>query len=469
MALAAVLVAGALLRLLFVASWRPAFMGWPDSASYIDVSQGQLFGNELRPAGYPMFLRLLHGIAPSLVLVMVVQHLLGLAAAGLLYMAVRRAGGPCLMGVLPAAIVALGGDEVFLEHAPISEALFIFLVAAALYAGVRALEASGLRWPGACGLCLATAATVRVVAVPLLLLFAVWVIATGGTTLRRRLAMAAVGAGAALSVIGGYYLAEYRAVGKTGLSRNGIWNVYGRVAPFADCSKFKPPAGTEPLCESTPRPERPLTSQYTFNWYYSPAIRVFDNPHTATAAEDQEVAAFAWAVILHQPLDYAGEVGAGLLRYVAPDSFEGVGGGPSYHDLVHQPILFNRLYREEGRKVARKHYGDVRRFAVDRGLLGGLLAYESVTRIQGPLFVLLAALSIAAPLLTRGRTRSAALLFSLTAWTLMVVPVATVEFSARTAVPGFGPLGAAAAIGGWRVLAALRRRPRTKRGLATAT
>ena len=31
--LAALLVAGALLRLLFIFAWRPAFMGWPDAAS----------------------------------------------------------------------------------------------------------------------------------------------------------------------------------------------------------------------------------------------------------------------------------------------------------------------------------------------------------------------------------------------------------------------------------------------------
>lgn len=58
--LTALLVTGALLRLLFVLAWRPAFMGWPDAASYIEVSQGsggtlmgnaELFGNPLRPAG----------------------------------------------------------------------------------------------------------------------------------------------------------------------------------------------------------------------------------------------------------------------------------------------------------------------------------------------------------------------------------------------------------------------------------
>ena len=466
--LAALLVTGALLRLLFVLAWRPAFMGWPDAASYIEVSQGsggtlmgnaELFGNPLRPAGYPLFLRILHGLAPSLVFVVVVQHLLGLASAALLYLAVARTGAPRLLGLVPAAVVALGGDIMFVEHAPISEPLFLFLVAVALYAAVRSQEGESLRWPAICGLALALAATVRVLAVPLLVVVGLWLLAGTRLPLRRRLTVLAVGSAGALALLGTYYAIQERAVGHTGLSRNGIWNVYGRVAPFADCSKFTPPPGTELLCERTPRPERPFTYQYTFNWYYSPGVRYFGNPHTATPEQTDQVAAFAWAVIVGQPLDYAEEVGAGLLRYVAPESFRGYGGGPSYHDLVHE-VLFNRLFQREGLGIASRHYGDARGFDSDRTLLEVLRTYESATRLQGPVFVLLALLSVAAPFLTRGRVRGAALLFALVGWTLLVTPVATVEFSARTGLPAFGPFCAAAALGGWRVLAAVRGRRR---------
>ena len=145
-ALVAILVAGAALRLLFVFAWQPAFMGWPDAASYLDVSQGPLFSNALRPAGYPVFLHLLHLVAPSLWLVVALQHLLGLATAALLYLAPRA------WGLLPAALVALGADGVFLEHAAVSESLFMFLVAAALYCGVRSLDGDRVAWPAACGL-----------------------------------------------------------------------------------------------------------------------------------------------------------------------------------------------------------------------------------------------------------------------------------------------------------------------------
>src|SRR3954454_16355200 len=205
--LMAILALGFLLRLALTLGWQPALFGWPDAASYIDVARGQVFGNELRPAGYSLFLRGLHGLAPSLLLVVVVQHLLGLVTALLLYLAVVRAGAPRLFGLIPAAVVALGGDGIFLEHAPISESLFIFLVAVALYAGVRALEGSQLRSPLMIGAVLAVAAGVRVGALPLLPLVGICLFAAARAPVRRRVALVAVGALGMLVVLGPYYLA----------------------------------------------------------------------------------------------------------------------------------------------------------------------------------------------------------------------------------------------------------------------
>src|SRR3954470_14113210 len=200
-ALVAVLSLGALLRLALVLGWQPALFGWPDAASYVDVAHGQLFGNQLRPTGYPLFLRGLHAVAPSLLLLVLVQHLLGLASALLFYLSVVRAGAPRLLGVLPAAVVALGGDGIFLEHSPISESLFIFLVAVALYAGVRSLEGAQLRWPLMLGATLAVAAGVRVVALPLLPLVGICLFAFAAAPLRRRAALVAVGALGMLAVL----------------------------------------------------------------------------------------------------------------------------------------------------------------------------------------------------------------------------------------------------------------------------
>src|SRR3954453_17901627 len=110
--LAGILGAGALLRGLMMVAWSPGFMGWPDARSYLDVAHGELFGNVLRPAGYPIFLRTLDLFGPRLSVVGAVNYLLGLAAAALLYRAVVAAGGPSLAALIPAAIVALDGDGV---------------------------------------------------------------------------------------------------------------------------------------------------------------------------------------------------------------------------------------------------------------------------------------------------------------------------------------------------------------------
>src|SRR3954463_12507770 len=106
-ALLAVLGAGIGLRVLAMVAWSPAFMGWPDAKSYLDVAHGELFSNVLRPAGYPMFIRALDGLYASISLLVVVNHLLGLGTTAVLYATVARLGVPPALGLVPAAIVAL--------------------------------------------------------------------------------------------------------------------------------------------------------------------------------------------------------------------------------------------------------------------------------------------------------------------------------------------------------------------------
>src|SRR5436190_696126 len=361
-ALLAVLGAGIGLRVLAMVAWSPAFMGWPDAKSYLDVAHGELFSNVLRPAGYPLFVRALDGLWPSVSLLVVANHALGLAAAGLLYATVRRAGAPPLAALVPAAVVALNGDTVFLEHSPLSEPLFMFLTALAGYAALRALEDTGPAWPVVIGVTLAYATTVRVVGLVLLPVFGLWL-------LRYRWRAAVIAGATALALLGAYLGAEYAALG-----------------------------------------------------------------------------AFARTAILHQPLDYLGEVGGDLLRYVAPEHLRRFGGGPSYADLVGEPILANPLYESQGLASTAAYYGQDA-FYADASALRALRRYEAATRLQGPVFVLLAVLSLMAPFTLRGRARAAAVLFGLTGWALLVLPVATLEFSGRTAIPGFGPLAAAAALG----------------------
>ena len=476
-----VLAAGALVRVLFMTAWSPAFMGWPDAKSYIDVSQGELFGNPLRPAGYPLFLRGVNAIWTDIHFVVVVNHLLGLATAVVLYATVVRASGPRWLGLVPAAVVALGGTQMFLEHSVLSEPLFTFLTAVGVYAAVRCASerTRWALWPALAGAALACSASVRVVGLATIPVACLWLGAASSGALRRRIASAGVAAVGALAVLSAYWIAEYSTVGAVGMSRNGDYHLYGRVAPFADCSKFTPPAGTEVLCESTPRSERPIVDAYIFSYWHSPAVRAFNSPFDATPEASAKVGAWARAVVVGQPIDYLEEVGAGMLRYVAPesDALHAYGGGPGYDALTGRNILLNPYFRSHAIDSLQRYYGWSESDYEQRpGVLSVLRGYEWATRVRGPLFLVLAALSVAGPLLARGADRRVAWLLALVAWCLLTAPVASLEFSARTAVPAFGFLAASAAVGGLataRKVAARRsqaaRRGPHRRGLEPKT
>lgn len=55
-----ILTLGALLRLYFLIRWRPALVGYPDSATYLQIAHTSIYANPFRPGGYGEFLRLLH-------------------------------------------------------------------------------------------------------------------------------------------------------------------------------------------------------------------------------------------------------------------------------------------------------------------------------------------------------------------------------------------------------------------------
>jgi hypothetical protein len=127
-ALGLIVLLGLALRLYFIEQWRPALIGFPDTTIYVQDARTGIFNDPLHIGGYSEFLRLMHEIRPHLSFVILLQHLMGLASGLLLFGAVRRAGLPAGLGLVPAAVVILGGSELFIEHAALSEALFIFLI-----------------------------------------------------------------------------------------------------------------------------------------------------------------------------------------------------------------------------------------------------------------------------------------------------------------------------------------------------
>jgi hypothetical protein len=452
-----VLLAGLVLRVLFMLAWGPAFMGYSDSSAYLGMaSGGALWGNPLHPVGYPVFLLDAHAIVPTAWFVIGLQHLFGLCSAVLIWLTVRRAGAPRIAALLPAAVVALNGAEMFLEHSILSEPLFILLISICLYSASRAASPPSLRWATIAALSLAVADTVRVTALPLLPLLVLWLLFGSGGAWRERARAAAVALACILAVVGCYVVVQQERTGVLSLTTPaGIWNLYGRIAPFADCADFTPPAGTRALCEKTPPAQRTNSvEQYVYTPTRSVALQHFsrgNGPGSATQAQDATIAAFTRAVIENQPLDYARTVLEGVIAYITPVDLEFSNRnelGAGYESFYHQ-ILFTPQNERYALDHALGWYGD-HSYRQNRSLLNFLLGYETNSRVSGALAALLMVLSLFAPFAPRGHARRVGTFLFIIAWVSLVTPAATHWWDARYAIPPLGPLSAAAAIGAWQ-------------------
>jgi hypothetical protein len=450
---------GLALRVYFLFVWRPAIVGFSDSGVYFQGGVSSLWAAPGRTVGYSMFLRLLHVISPHLILVVIVQHGLGLLAAVLLFLAVRRCGGPRGLGLAPAAVIALGGDELFLEHAALSETLFVFLVAAMLYCAVRASQ-GGARWAVLAGLCAGLAVWDRLAAIAMVAVVSVWLCFSAGRPTRRTIAVGVLSLAVSLASIGAYIEWRHAASGLNGLTTNGGWSLYGRVAPWADCTKFTPPAGTRRLCEATPPQQRQLRS--SVNYIFgpaSPAVQLLGPSYLISKYPHAMTRLRRWseAAILGQPLDYLHAVWLDTIRLVDPNhhSYSALSAdqmvafmlyGPDLHSGKNEFVTYwqRLLYRGD----PRAHRGDIR----------PLKQWERITRIDSAWMLILLALCLAGPWLLSGRARSGVTLFAAAALALLFFPLFTAGYDYRYVVPAFGPLLAAGALSGWGLAVRVRAR-----------
>jgi len=443
------LAAGAALRVYAMVAYSPAVLSAQahDGAAYVGAARRGFATGNYEPAGYPAFLRVVHAVRSELAFTISVQHAMGLATGVLLFLIVRRLGAPGWVGLAPAAVVWLGGDQVFLEHAPMSEALFTPLLAATLYAGIRCLE-GGWRWPLAAGALSAALLSVRTVGLPLPVVMLAWLAASRWRTHRPLRLALAVALGAALVVTGAYGTARQQASGRWSLVPvHSGWVLYARAAEFANCRDFTPPRGTAVLCDRTPPSRRPGASYYL--WRGGPAYEAFGDP----ATHNGDVRRFALAAIVHQPLDYLGVAGTDLVRYVVP-----VFGRERAHDFVGpEDVLFQsgkpgldwRL-----RVAASAYYGPVKQQRV--GAADGLHAYQRVARVNGwELFALLIT-GLAGTLAAQGRVRWGLILLLAVGLELLLIPLLTFA-EWRYAVPAEGPIACAAAVGAWLLVQRVRR------------
>jgi hypothetical protein len=456
-AVIAVFGLGIALRIAFLIVYRPAFLGDADSGTYIFTAAHGLFSNVYDPAGFPLIIRVLHWVYPHLTLLILAQHALGVLSALLLYLIVRRTTGSTVLGLLPAAIVLLDGYGVWVEHTPLTEPWFSFLIVCVLYLSIRAADGE-MHSAALAGVLIGLAGTIRPVGyvlVPLVAAWLLWVYPGSGRT--RMLALLAVLA-PALLIGAGYVEIQRSQTGFTGLTRDSGRVLYARAAGFADCSRFTPPAGTGKLCEKTPSSQRGSFNQYLTGYpdgaagvteaqrSISPAWRVFGPPPAGNA----KLQAFGEAAILHQPLDYLKSVAEDFRHYWADHHRKFIDADARIDPNVEQTVS--------------SYYGTP---GVHSDGLGFLRWYGEWIEITGVLMIALLVAPLIGLLPGERTARRAAILLACTGWLLPLASDAFASVDPRFILPAYGPLAAAVAIG--LRSPSLSRRSRFRSGRCTST
>lgn len=458
--LAALLAAGTALRVVALASYWPVVTTLADSAVYAEYAQKDIVGDPQHPAGYSTFLAALGLVTHQIAVVTVLQHVLGIATALLLYVAVRRITRSAWPGLIPAGVVLLNSDQIFLEQTIMAETLFGLLLAGALYCAVRAIDTPDpwWRWPTAAGALTAIATTVRTASVFLVPVLFLTLLLTHPRPWRGRLTAPAAALASAVALLFAYAVVNDVANGRFEVGPSTGWRLYGRVAPFADCNQFTPPNGTEALCHASPPGGRAGSDWYVFS-PESPAVQTFGH----LGEHDGKLKAFAIQVIEHEPLTYARTVFADVRTYFAPETRHNA---PPYAS----PDLSTEL--DWTRVVEPPLLGEVRsgmesffnRFTVHESPGGTqfLMDYEHPFRFGATLLTLCSLLTALGLLIGDRRMRIGVLLFGVGGLAMLVLPMFGAWYTGRYVVPIAGPISAGAAIALlslWRLERARRRAP----------
>jgi hypothetical protein len=450
-ALAILLLAGIAARVWLMVDYRPAYLSSNDSARFLHFAHVKdgMFEDTFGPTGYAAFLKFLRLFSDQLEFTVAVQHLLGVVAALLLYAAVRRLGTPGWVGAIPAAVVLLSGDQLYMEHTLLSEAPFLPLLTGGLYAAARSLDGGERRlaWLALAGALFASTALFRNVGMILPPVLVVWALLAMPGGVRGRLVSAGIAAVAAGAVLGSYAIGAALDGGNTGWTATSGWNAYGRSAPFADCDQFDEPPGTEELCEDTPPEDRPGSLFYL--WFKgSPAREKYGHPPIG----QEELGKFGRRAILAQPLDYAKAVVSELPRFFNPELHNKRYSGGGY-------FLMSRRGEGAERSVLFQLDRDYDHGVYHPGSSGDTIAdWQRLQRLDGWVPGLMVAFALVGALFARGVALRGLALFGLSGAALVVMPAATLTLLGRYTVPPTPVIAAAGAIGAWAILEWVRSR-----------
>lgn len=415
----------ALLRLATSLGYRPAWVYWFDSFTYLNSAIELSPEKSWQPGGYPLLLWLLRPVH-SVAAVAAVQHALGLTIGLLVYLLLRRRQAPAWVATLAAVPQLCDASFLRLEHAILSDTLFMFLMVAGV---VTLLWPDKVTfWRGLCvGLLFGGAAIVRTIALPTILVAGLWpVVRRAGW---RPVLATFLGAAVPLAAHGAWYASHHGSFSLTG-SGSGVL-LWARTMTFADCDVIRPPAAEAPLCPNGVIKD--AASEYV--WDPNSAINRFRGDEDT---RDSLARSFAVRAILAQPLDY--------LRAVAGDTAIAFAWTPIAHPQRTTPAygFAKGVWPVPGNPLLEK----IReRYDPRVGVLRSvdpyaqlIVWYQYVGYLHGPLKLLIVLLGLAA---VRRRPRTA-LLPWLMGMFLLIGPVAVLDFDHRYVLPAIPLLSLAA-------------------------
>jgi hypothetical protein len=384
-----------------------------------------------RVGGYSIALKALEPFH-SYALITILQHLMGLAVAVMVYALARhRFGANAWLATLAAVPVLYDGFEIQLEHLIMADVPFLFALTLAVTLLLWDRAEPSFARCAFIGLLLGIGALLRSVGLPLLAVFAVYMIIRRVPWPR----VATVIAVCALPVFAyaGLFDIEHGQFAMT--DSTGVF-LYSRVMSFADCSRIHLPADELALCTTVPPSQRPIAQAYI--WTSASPLDRFP-PSKFSPLPNQLAEDFAIRAIEAQPLDYAKTIwhdtwmAFGFTRHVFPNA-------ATYNEylfLKHPlPIAsYNKAHLGRYGSYAAAYVQGNPYTQVVEPFAGIMRAYERHVYLPGTLYGLILLGGLAGMVLAWRRVGGEALLpWGLSA-AMIVIPAATAEFDYRYVLP----------------------------------
>jgi hypothetical protein len=394
-----------------------------------------------RVSGYSIWLKLLQPFH-SYALITILQHLMGLAVAVMVYALARhRYRAPAWLATLAAVPVLYDGFQIQLEHLIMADVPFLFCVM--LATTLLLWDPAGPSAPRCAliGGLLGLGAILRSVGLPLLAIFAVYMIIRRFNW--RKIAATVI---VCLIPVFGYAGMFYLQHGQFAMSdATGVF-LYSRVMTFAECPKMNLPRDELWLCTTVPPDQRPIAQAYI--WTSASPLNRFP-PSKFSPVPNQMAENFAIHAIEAQPLDYARATFDdtwrvfGWKREVFPQA-------ATYDEYL---FGYHSLPIPSWDKAHLGHYGSYAADYVQGNPLTQVVApfatiirgYQRYVWLPGTVYGLILLVGLGGIVLAWRRLGDEALLPWAISLAMIVIPAATAEFDYRYVLPAV-PFACLAAI-----------------------